>query len=757
MKQLDYQENAVQKLVEKTNELLNISAPPAHAVRAGNRTIVFKAPTGSGKTVMMAKYLEHLVHYRSDDKTFSFIWAAPRSLHTQSKEKLQKLYDDSKALKCSFFEDLTDRKIGENEILFLNWEKINQADNIYIRENEREFNLENVIMRSKDEGRNLLLIIDESHHTAGAENTRSLLNLINAKVTVEVSATPKISGDETVTVYREHVIAEQMIKKQIAINPDAENVIKGTTIEGFKIETSDKDSTSELLIKMALAKREQLKKFYELENSEVNPLLLIQLPDKRADVDLKDDIVSILEENHNIKVSNGKLAIYLSEDKENLDTITKNNSPVEVMIFKQAIALGWDCPRASILALFRDWRSIVFSIQTVGRIMRMAELKHYETEDLNVGYIYTNLGDISIHQDIADGYATIYHSKRKEIYQNIGLTSCHSKRQRERTRLSPLFMIHFKQAADEMDLKNTITKDVSEITQTLISDGIVENIDQEFDHLEPTAPDLFETHYSSVVQKKLNEVEVQKIFDNFIIEALHPLYPESRSIGRLKESIYRFFIGEFPMEFQFGGLNSQLVVLSEKNNQKFLDVINKAKQTYLEEVEKTEKELVTDENWEVPTSLNFTGEFVKKENTLSILDPFYQSKTASQPEIKFAKFLNQKTDEIEWWYKNGERDGRFFAVPYEMNGESTPFYVDWIVKYKDGRIGLFDTKAGITAREAKERAEGLAKYIKSENDKGKKLFGGIVIEKDGSFWYNDQEIYHYDWERINELGWKILS
>jgi len=112
MRQLDYQENAVQKLVEKTNDLLTISDSPEGVSRAGSRTIVFKAPTGSGKTVMMAEYLKNLVHYRTDDQTFSFIWAAPRKLHTQSKEKLENLYYDSKALKCSFFEDLTDRKIG---------------------------------------------------------------------------------------------------------------------------------------------------------------------------------------------------------------------------------------------------------------------------------------------------------------------------------------------------------------------------------------------------------------------------------------------------------------------------------------------------------------------------------------------------------------------------------------------------------------------------------------------------------------------
>jgi len=747
MKQLDYQEKAVRNLVEKTNDLLRVPA---------NRTIVFKAPTGSGKTVMIAEFLNNLVYNRIDDKTFSIIWAAPHSLHTQSKLKLEKLYFDSKALKCSLFEDLTDRMIGENEILFLNWEKINQSDNIYIRENEQEFNLEKVIERTKDYGRSLILIIDESHHTAGSENTRNLINLINAGVTIEVSATPTVPGDESVTVYRENVIAEQMIKKQIAINPDAENIIKGTTIDGLQIETSDQDTTNELLIRMALAKREQLKTYYNQIGSIVNPLLLIQLPDKRVDIDLKDEIVAILNDNHKITVENGRLAIYLSENKENLDTITKSNSPVEVMIFKQAIALGWDCPRASILALFRDWRSIVFSIQTVGRIMRMPELKHYEIEDLNVGYIYTNLGDISIHQDIADGYATIYHSRRKEIYKDIRLTSCHSKRQREKTRLATSFLKHFNAAAD-LDLKNTISRDVAEITQSLISDGIVRDIDQEFDHLESESPGLFEKHSGSTVERKLNAEEVQRIFNNFVIEALAPLYPEERSVGRLKEALHRFFTNEFPMEFQYGGINSQLVVLNPSNQQKFIDVINQAKQTYLEEVEKIEKELITDKNWEVPLSLNYSGDYEKKPNNTSIMDPFYQSKIASKPEKNFAEFLYRKVDEIEWWYKNGESDGRFFAVPYKLLNDPVPFYVDWIIQYKDGKIGLFDTKAGITARDAKERAEGLAKYIKSENQNEKNLFGGIVIEKGSSFWYNDQEIYQYDESRLSELGWKILS
>ena len=45
----------------------------------------------------------------------------------------------------------------------------------------------------------------------------------------------------------------------------------------------------------------------------------------------------------------------------NLANIEKPDDSTEVLIFKQAIALGWDCPRASILVLFRDWKSFKFS------------------------------------------------------------------------------------------------------------------------------------------------------------------------------------------------------------------------------------------------------------------------------------------------------------------------------------------------------------------------------------------------------------
>ena len=52
MKNIQYQQKAVSELVEKTIGLLSLS---------GNRhTLIFKAPTGSGKTVMASEMLMRL-------------------------------------------------------------------------------------------------------------------------------------------------------------------------------------------------------------------------------------------------------------------------------------------------------------------------------------------------------------------------------------------------------------------------------------------------------------------------------------------------------------------------------------------------------------------------------------------------------------------------------------------------------------------------------------------------------------------------
>jgi type III restriction enzyme len=554
----NYQEKAIVKLKQEINELLEVE---------GNKICIFKSPTGSGKTLMMAETLKRLVDSRIDGRKFSFIWIAVNKLHDQSRNSLKKYYDQfGVGIKCSYFEDLNERKIGDNEILFLNWASINKKGNIYVRENEKDNNLSNIITRTKDEGREIILIIDESHRNAETDKSKELIEDINPKITIEVSATPQLKGIfHGVEVDLKNVKDEGMIKKEIIINPG---------FEDYKLDKKLKDKTAdEIVVEAGLKKRLELVKKYKEEGSNINPLMLIQIPDSRQGlIDKKDSIIQLLEK-YGITTKNGKLAIYLSEkdNKINLENIEKNENEVEVMIFKQAIAVGWDCPRAMILVLFREWKSVVFSIQTIGRIMRMPEWHHYKNNELNTGYVFTSLSDIGIAEDIAKEYITVFEGERIKDYKDIDLISFHSKRFREETRLSSDFVPIFFKASDELKLKTKVSLKHSIVDTKIIASGKIKDIDKEIKSIEK----------KGTLDIPKNEVELQNAFDSFARENLAPFAPELRSIKRINDSIYRFFDKNFKM-----GVDDwpkiQAIVLADENRQIFIDVINKAKELYRE-------------------------------------------------------------------------------------------------------------------------------------------------------------------------------
>lgn len=698
----DYQNTAIKKLLSRSKELL---------AQSGEKKIIFKAPTGSGKTIMTAEFLKQLIDDKEIKTPLSFIWTAPRKLHTQSKEKLEKYYEDTRAIECSDFEDLTDKQIAENEILFLNWESINKKDkNTIVKENEKEFYLSKIIENTKDEGREIVLIIDESHHHATSDISQDLIADIAPRLTIEVSATPIIQDpDEIVAVPLEDVKIEGMIKKSVLLNPNFKNILSGDSLK-----TALSDGTDAMVLEVALKKRAEIAKAYQEAGININPLLLIQLPDRKTQQEdlIKDEVVRILKDKYKMTTENGKLAIYLSEEKENLENIAKNDQETEVLIFKQAIALGWDCPRAQILVLFRDWKSLTFSVQTVGRIMRMPEpdTGHYKQEILNHGFVYTNLTDIEIKEDMARNYVTIYTSDKIGNYKPIKLESVYRLRQREKTRLNPQFIKLFLHEAKEYDLEKKIETKGQKLELSLISDYEAESVDKLANA---------EIKGEAKIDTK-NETDLQKLYDYFVRNNLTPFYPEDRSIGRVKEAIYYFFRMRLGMEYSDRFAEIINIVLSPKNIQHFGNVIDSTKEKYIAETKKRDIVLQKTSDWELPEMLNFGGNYVELKTKKSAMQPFYYDNKWKTEEA-FIKFL-EKSEQIEWWFKNGDRDATFFAVPYIENEEQKPFYVDFIVRFKNGKTGLFDTKSGNTIKDAREKSDGLQEYTK----KHKNISGGIV-------------------------------
>ncbi len=461
MKKLKYQETYTKEIIEHSVRYLQDEE---------SKLIVFQAPTGAGKTIMLAEALSRIVKAKHG-KELAFVWISINYLHKQSKDKLEEYFVNEQLIDCIGINEISNNQIEQNQTVFVNWESLNKEGiALFMTDNEKDWNLNKVIENTKDEDREVILIIDESDRGAKTSKAKEIINIIGPKLTIEVSATPKdIASDHKVTVPLREVIEEEMIKEEIKINL------------GLAKAESNKD-----IVRIALKKRNELKKFYEEAGTNINPLLLIQIPRKKSGEARKPEerMIEILG-NEGVTGANGKLAVWLTDSDINRDYLDKNDSDVDVLIFKEAIARGWDCPRASILLLQREWKieNYEFNIQTLGRIMRMPEQKHYQKQPaLNAAYVYTASDNFSIVKELAKGYVSKDHMvKDNAIYANILLPSDHIRRKRELQRPSGDFKKCLINAGKKIDKEKISKINLGKIAfkKDIATEAVIKVVDKE--------------------------------------------------------------------------------------------------------------------------------------------------------------------------------------------------------------------------------------------------------------------------------------
>ena len=185
MKEVRFQREYIDNIVRESVELLQ------NEFRAAS-TIVFQAPTGSGKTYMISQTLTKIV--KQSAGSYAFIWISVNSLHEQSRENLMRYLDDERLLDCISVDEIQDNTIEENQIVFFNWDSLIKDNNVFRMDNERDWNLKSVVSNTKEEGRRIILIIDESHRTARADRARDVIAEIAPILTIEMTATPDRGG-----------------------------------------------------------------------------------------------------------------------------------------------------------------------------------------------------------------------------------------------------------------------------------------------------------------------------------------------------------------------------------------------------------------------------------------------------------------------------------------------------------------------------------------------------------------------------------
>ena len=356
--------------------------------------------------------------------------------------------------------------------------------------------------------------------------------------------------------------------------------------------------------------------------------------------------------------------------------------------------------------------------------MRMPEVKkgHYKDDILNHSYIYTNLSDISLREDQAKDYLSIFSSFSNK---SIKLISYSRLRQREKTRLSPLFIEIFLKESKKYNL----AKKISLLNKKAKLSFIINQTSDSIDNLANKTVKGQKYHVT-------NDNDLQALFDSFIRNNLSPFFPEDRSVGRLKESIYRFCKIYLKIDYEKDFSKIINLVLNDDNINKFVNLIDISKNKYIEETKAKDDHIKKNNEWSFPEAINFTGNYTELKTKKSVMNPFYYD-YKWKTEENFIKYIDKSKD-IKFWFKNGDSDETYFALPYKFKKQINLFYIDFIVVLKNGKIGLFDTKSGSTIDAAKEKSDGLQAYISKNNQK---FFGGIVTNTDPEN-FNGRWIYY---------------
>ena len=709
----DFQEKAVIKLLDIVTD------------SRSKQTITVKSPTGSGKTIILIDFVEEYLT-KINSRT-AFIWLCPGKgdLEEQSRQKMRKFAPHRHTQ--NLFDSLQNGFEAESTT-FINWELVTKKGNTAIRDSERK-NLFDRIADAHRAGIEFIVIIDEEHSNNTAK-AKTIIDAFSAKNIIRVSATAiENKRYEYFEIDEVDVIGEGLITKAIYVN---EGLADGMEV------ADDYDC----LLDLADSKRKDIAARYKELGKAIRPLVLIQFPNGQPET------IRAVEkklESMGYTYDNGMVSIWMSEDKRDLpDNLTENDATPVFLLMKQAISTGWDCPRAKILVKLREGMSESFEIQTIGRIRRMPEAKHYEDDLLDFCYVYTF--DEKYKAGLLSSIDKAYETRRLFLKDKCK-TFTIEKQVRDLDfdglgEREVLIKIH-----EALVKKYNLGSD-KKMNKMLLSDaGYVFGTDIHGQALQGEfvrTSTLADSHSYITTHKR---VDTHK----HGIQLMHSIDAIKSSIGMAQNKVKTIL----ERLFRKGGNPSKKLIALETpefyafviNNQHKLKEEFRAVTAQMA-VQLTMTLQPKKSPFRIPEQDFFKYDPGVK-NEVEYLSNAYHEYTSgfatsvvrSTCEMLFEQHCEGR-DDIEWVYKNGDTGQQYFSIVY-VDGiqKQWLFYADYIVMKRDGTIWIIETKGGETKGKNKnidDQIENKFNAFKAYAS-GKELRWGFVRDKDNQLYINNTE------------------
>jgi len=394
-------------------------------------SVALSAPTGAGKTVIASAVIETLFDGGgsfAEDPLATVLWVTDDpALNEQTKRNMMQASSTLGPSRLTTIDSGFDEEsFGLRHVYFLNIQKLART-NPLSRSNsdQRTHSLWETISNTiRDNGAHFYVVIDEAHRGMKPEGDRSTIvsRIINGQQGVNppapmvwgISATPERflqaierweveRTNKPVTVPLDDVRASGLLKDKIILDNPVAGQVQGDTT----------------LIRAAAAQtlqfEEDWRKYATAQNEPpVLPVLVVQVPNTPTDGEMTEFLAAIfgsweglLDRNiintfgeHMAISAGGHTITYLAPQdiQDDLD--------VRVVLCKDAISTGWDCPRAEVLVSLRRAEDYTYIAQLIGRMVRTPLARRIPTnETLNDVHCYLPRFDKKQVKAIVDRFA----------------------------------------------------------------------------------------------------------------------------------------------------------------------------------------------------------------------------------------------------------------------------------------------------------------------------------------------------------------
>ncbi len=360
-------------------------------LRKHSAAVMLQAPTGIGKTLIAT---EVVARFSALDDVVWFWFAPYATLVDQAAASLQRQAPQLKILNIEH--QRTPDELASGALFVITWQTVTtktQESRRARTTGDAGLSVDDLVVQARALGLRVGVVVDEAHHgfVKAKEAYRFFAQVLEPDYALMMTATPRDTDVASFVDKTGYQLGEPADWASITRHEGYQAGLLKLGVKTAQFLTSNNDDAAlvdfeEVALSECAAMHRHIKAVLAENGVALTPLMLVQVPNGGAALEKARDYLT-----GPLKFLASAVRVHVSDEPDpDLQKLAQDPS-VEVLVFKMAIAMGFDAPRAFTLAALRGTRDANFGIQVVGRIMRVHSLlqrRPNTPQVLNYGYVF---------------------------------------------------------------------------------------------------------------------------------------------------------------------------------------------------------------------------------------------------------------------------------------------------------------------------------------------------------------------------------